>query len=175
MDRLPPFADRKPTVRSRLTVAGIVAALHLLFILALITAKLAPHVGIANRAEEAWITMSVHTDQPQSRSSQKPNATITAPSEVSKLPSLQASPAPGQPSADVEQAENPQGATSSSSASSDPAAVSPDVVSDFQDQLVAHIQPFQRYPQNAGAGKPQGTTLIVFSMNRGGAILDVWF
>ncbi len=49
-----------------------------------------------------------------------------------------------------------------------------DTISHFQEILSAHIGRFKRYPQDAVRERLQGTVQIVFVMNRGGELLDLW-
>lgn len=45
------------------------------------------------------------------------------------------------------------------------------VGSDYQRRLLAHIEPFKRYPADAGAN---GIVQLVFEINRDGGVLGVW-
>lgn len=107
----------------------------------------------------------VATDQPQAPSRTDP-ATVSGRAlrhirqSQNRNPSPSTSPFPA-----------PSATTSSQADATLPSA---DTISHFQEILSAHIGQFKRYPQDAVRERLQGTVQVVFVMNRGGELLDLW-
>ena len=45
---------------------------------------------------------------------------------------------------------------------------------DYQRRLLAHIEPYKRYPEAASDARPRGTVQLVFQIDRAGRVLGVW-
>lgn len=45
---------------------------------------------------------------------------------------------------------------------------------DYQRRLLAHIEPYKRYPEAASDAQPRGTVQLVFQIDRGGRVLGIW-
>lgn len=50
----------------------------------------------------------------------------------------------------------------------------PTLSSDYQRRLLAHIEPFKRYPELANRGGVRGTVQLVFQLDRDGRVLGLW-
>jgi protein TonB len=48
------------------------------------------------------------------------------------------------------------------------------VASEFERQLLAHIEPYRHYPAGVGRDKPTGVVEIMFAMERDGTVTGVW-
>ncbi|HEY4275029.1 MAG TPA: TonB family protein, partial [Rhizomicrobium sp.] len=67
--------------------------------------------------------------------------------------------------------------TSDSTQSSEAPSIavgSTDVASEFERQLLAHIEPYRHYPTGVGRDRPTGVVEIMFAMDRDGIVTGVW-
>ena len=61
-----------------------------------------------------------------------------------------------------------------------PGAIDPAAGADYRERLLAHIQPFRRYPAQAHArdadarGDARGIVQLVFMVDKGGSVMGVW-
>ncbi|HEY2010613.1 MAG TPA: TonB family protein [Rhizomicrobium sp.] len=49
-----------------------------------------------------------------------------------------------------------------------------DIASQFQRELLSHIEPFLHYPEEARATRPEGVVVVMFAMARNGVVLGAW-
>jgi protein TonB len=101
-----------------------------------------------------------------------PRAMHPSPAAAETVASLPAASAAHGP--DSSRSEPAQAAASGAAGTVGAAPTDPELGMDYQRRLLAHIEPYKRYPEAASDARPRGTVQLVFQIDRAGRVLGVW-